>query len=221
MSSFRATLIAFVLAVAGVLMTAVAVHAAMDATLSSNHGRPGDWILLLTDDHGASWNYDDLSTEGRQPIYLAAVGGGFPVGSDFSRACGGSDSQSVGKFEWRRNRGGVAFAVPNLPLGDYYLFMSTRGQCWRVGGSVDGAHGPLVLTIGNVSAENQVIAAGWTPDSLGPAQQPRRPESPGPSPAIIGALVAIVAAISAARLWLRRRNERLRPRTGRDDHLRH
>jgi hypothetical protein len=190
MNFFRATTLAFLLAIVMVLMTAIAAYAAMDATLSSNHGRPGDRILLLTDDHGSSWNYDDLSSEGRQPLYLAPVA----VGTDFSAACGGSGSQSVGRFEWRRNRAGVAFPIPNLPQGDYYLFMKTRGQCWRIAGTVEGARGALVLTIGNVSADNQAAAAAWTPGSLGPpAQQPAQPPSRGPAPVIIGALVAIVA----------------------------
>jgi hypothetical protein len=180
-------------------MTAVPAYAAMDATLSSNHARPGDWILLLSDDHGSSWNYDDLSSEDREPIYLTPVA----VGTDFSAACGGSGGLQIGRFAWRRNHAGLAFVVPDLPLGDYYVFMKTRGQCWRVAGTVNGAHGPLVLTIGDVSADNQTTAAAWAPDSLGPTAQ--QIAQRGPSLLIIAALMAIVAAITALRLWLRRR----------------
>jgi hypothetical protein len=75
MKSVGPVLIALPLAVAMVLIASVTGDAAMSISLSSDHARPGDWILLLTDDHNGTWDYHRLSAAGRQAIYLAPVGG--------------------------------------------------------------------------------------------------------------------------------------------------
>jgi hypothetical protein len=177
-----------------VLMTSVTGDAAMLSSLSSDHARPGDWILVLTDDHNGTWDYHSLSAVGRQAIYLA------PVGGDDGAACTG---QSVGRLEWRGNRGGVAFRVPSLPPGVYKVFIDVvdaSPSCWVTNG----------LTIGNVAADNQAVAAGWTVDSLArPAQQPARRESSRLWLPIVGALIAL-AALSLFRLW--KRQKRVDPR---------
>ena len=149
------------------LATPINALAAMDATLSSSHARPGDTVLLLTDDHGGTGNYQGLAAENHQPIYLA------PTTGDFAQACGGPASQAVGRLEWRGNAGGVAFVVPTLQLADYWLFMETSSQCWRIGSTT----GILVLSVGNTPADNQDAAARWTADSLGPPPSPTTQQS--------------------------------------------
>lgn len=156
-----------VLAAAMALSSAISALAAMDAMLSSSHARPGDAVLLLTDDHGGSGNYQGLASENHQPIYLA------PTTGDLAHGCGGPGSQPVGRLEWRGNAGGLLFIVPSLPVADYWLFMLTSNQCWRIGATI----GILVLSIGTSPADNQDAAARWTSDSLGPptgstSQQP-------------------------------------------------
>jgi hypothetical protein len=54
MKSVRPVLIALSLAVDMVLMASVTGDAAMSASLSSDQARPGDWILLLSDDHNGT-----------------------------------------------------------------------------------------------------------------------------------------------------------------------
>ena len=190
MKSVRLVLIALSLAVAMVLMTSVPSTAAMDASLSSAHARPGDWILLLSDDHNGTWDYHSLAAAGSQAIYLA------PVSGDVGVACSG---QSVGRLAWRGNRGGVAFRVPNLPPGVYNLFIDVADaspSCWGIAGG---------LTIGSVAADNQAVAAGWTIDSLArPSQQAPSRESNGLWLPIVGALVAL-AALSLFGLWKRQK----------------
>lgn len=187
MRSVRPVLIALSVAVAMVLMAAMTGDAAMSASLSSDHARPGDWILLLSDDHNGTWDYHSLSAAGRQAIYLA------PIGGDDGAACTG---QSVGRLEWRGKRGGVAFRVPNLPPGVYKIFIDVvdaSPSCWVTSG----------LTIGSVAADNQAVAAHWTVDSLAPPSQQRPSgESNGLWLPIIGALVAL-AALSLFGLWIR------------------
>ncbi|MFI5284203.1 MAG: hypothetical protein ACHQ0J_13890 [Candidatus Dormibacterales bacterium] len=209
--SFRRSTIALAIAAVAVLMGTVTAYAAMDATLSSDHARPGDWVLLLTDDNNGKAIYDDLSAEGNQLIYLA------PTAGEFTAGCGGSGAKMVGRLAWRGNRGGVAFRVPTLPLGTYYLFMETHAQCWRIAGTVSGTHGPLVLAIGNVVADNQNGAATWSVDSLGPPQQQGPSQQPAHQPvtsAPIGQQLLVVAIVIVALLvaaatwwrWLRRRS---------------
>ncbi len=164
-----------------VLATPQTVFAAMDATLSSSHARPGDFVLLLTDDHQGTWNYELLSTKGHQPIYLA------PATGNRAEACGGPGSQLVGMLQWRGNSGGVHFVVPDLPTGEYWLFMQPDGQCWRVAAGAGASHRPLVLSIGTVPADNQDVAASWTVDSLAPSAPTleQRRTSPPHSPSRI------------------------------------
>ena len=163
----RVRLVAVVILVTvSVLATPLTAFAAMDATLSSDHARPGDFVLLLTDDHKGTWNYELLSTGGHQPIYLA------PTTGNRAQACGGPGSQLVGMLQWRGNAGGAHFVVPDLPNGDYWLFMQPDGQCWRVAGGAGPSHGPLVLSVGTIPADNQDVAASWTVDSLAPSAQP-------------------------------------------------
>jgi LPXTG-motif cell wall-anchored protein len=186
----RPVLVAVSLAVAIVLMTSVTSNAAMDATLSSDHARPGDWILVLSNDHNGTWDYHSLSSAGRQAIYLARASG------DDGTACSG---QPVGRLEWRGNRGGVAFRVPNLPPGVYNVFINVvdaSPSCWGITGG---------LTIGNVAADNQAVAAGWTVDSLSqPSQQQPNRQSNRLWLPIVGASVAL-AALSLFGLWKRRK----------------
>jgi hypothetical protein len=179
-----------------ILLTPTTALAAMHATLSSTHARPGDSVLLLTDDHNGTWTYDGLSSENQQPIYLA------PTTGDWANACGGAGSQMVGRLHWRGNAAGVSFIIPSLPLTDYWLFMETQGQCWRIVGLVGELAGPLVLSIGTVSADNQELAGRWTVDSL---PVPKRPATapPGLAPPwlaiAVGGLLVFVAAVALAR----------------------
>jgi hypothetical protein len=193
------------------LLSSVTAYAAMYATLSSDHARPGDWVLLLTDDDKGRATYGILSAEGNQPIYVA------PVSNDPAAGCGGVGSNMVGRLAWRGNRGGVAFQAPSLPARSYYLFMNTQSQCWRIG-PASASHGLLVLAIGSISAVNQDVAANWSVDSLGPPQQqqpsqaPRQeavaPASVGRPVLIIGAIVIAALLVAVAAWWHRRRNAR-------------
>jgi hypothetical protein len=164
--------VAVLVGTAMILLTPTSALAAMLATLSSTHGRPGDWVLLLSDDDQGRATYAGLSEENHQPIFLA------PTTSDPAAACGGPNSQPVGMLQWRGEAAGLAFVIPNRPLADYWLFMATGGECWRLG--VDGE--PLILTIGTSSAENQEVAKHWTVDSLPQPQQSASKPSPSATP---------------------------------------
>jgi hypothetical protein len=193
------------------LISSVTAYAAMYATLSSDHARPGDWVLLLTDDDKGRATYGILSAEGNQPIYLA------PVSDDPAAGCGGVGSNMVGRLAWRGNRGGVAFQAPSLPGRSYYLFMNTQFQCWRIG-PVSASYGPLVLAIGSIPAVNQDVAANWSVDSLGPPQQHQPSQAPrqeavasasvGRPVLIIGAIVIAALLVAVAAWWHRRRHAR-------------
>jgi hypothetical protein len=207
----RRLALALAIAALAVLMGSLTAYAAMDATLSSDHARPGDWILLLTDDNSGRAIYGDLSAEGNQPIYLA------PVTNDPTAGCGGVGSNMVGLLAWRGNRGGVAFRAPSLPARNYYLFIDTHSQCWRIGGTVSGIHGPLVLAIGSIAAVNQDVAANWSVESLGPpqqqpSQQPGQlvaaPASVGQRLLVIGAIVLAALLVALAAWWQWRRHAR-------------
>lgn len=166
MTKRRNRFVVAIVVVAATLATPVTAFAAMDATLSSSHARPGDIVFLLTDDHTGTWNYTLASSEDYQPIYLA------PTRGNPTEACGGPSSKLLGRLEWRGNAGEVVFIVPSLPSGDYSLFMETADQCWRIGGGTGAGHGPLVLSIGILPADNQDAAARWTADSLAPSPPP-------------------------------------------------
>jgi hypothetical protein len=188
-----------VLVVTTAIATPQTALAAMAATISSDHARPGDSLLLLTDDFSGSWNYDGLSEENHQKIFLA------PTSTVNGDACGGAGTQSVGRLEWRGNAAGLAFVAPNLPVGDYWLFMQTNGACWRLAGETGASFAVLVLSIGSISADNQDVAAQWTVDSLpalpGSKPQPPRISTP-PRPAvplwleIFGACALVLLIIS-------------------------
>lgn len=149
------------------VLTSMPVFAAMDATLSSDHARVGDQVLLLSDDHKGVALYWELSSENHQHLYLGPT---TITASD--QGCGAAGT-AVGQLEWRGNASGLSFTVPPLPDGDYWLFMETSGQCWRLGGGNAGTGHVLGLRIGSVPADNQEMAKEWTPDQLGPpASQP-------------------------------------------------
>jgi hypothetical protein len=182
-------------ATAMLLLTPVTAVAAMDATLSSAHARPGDSVLLLTDDHNGAGNYGSLASENHQSIYLAST---TAAGNWSADGCTGAGYQMVGQLQWRGNAGGLALSVPSVPPGDYWLFMKTHEQCWRIGGSNQGDHGPLVLSVGNTPADNQDVATRWTPS---PA--PSSGRSGGiPWMTVIGAGVLALLTLAA---WRRRR----------------
>jgi hypothetical protein len=197
----RLICLAVLVAAAIVLVTPTTALAAMIATLSSTYAQPGDSVLLLTDDQKGSWTYEGLSSENRQPIYLS------PTTSDPATACGSPTSQMVGRLQWRGNSAGVSFIVPNLQAADYWLFMETNGQCWRVAGLVGRLAAPLVLSIGTTPADNQDVAKHWTVASL-PLPKQSATISPGlkqtsagpPWLAIAaGGLLVFVAAVAVAR----------------------
>jgi len=120
----------------------------------------------------------------------------------------------VGRLEWRGNAAGVSFIVPNLPLVDYWLFMETHGQCWRVAGLVGRVPAPLVLSIGAMPADNQEAAKHWTVESLPlPIQSPQTntsSNSPTPFFAIIGGIFMLTILILGLRL------QRLRAQSSRN-----
>jgi hypothetical protein len=200
----RLIFVAVLVDVAIVLLSPTTALAAMIATLSSTHARPGDSVLLLTDDQKGTWRYEGLSSEYRQPIYLA------PITGKPADACGGAGSQMVGQLQWRGNAAGVTFIVPNLPLADYWLFMETNGQCWRVGAMVGRLAQPLVLSIGTTPAENQDVVKRWTVDSLpSPKPVPQTTSSsstPQPLFAIIGGIFMLTVLV----IGLRRQRFRAR-----------
>jgi hypothetical protein len=176
-----------------VLLSPISAVAAMDATLSSTHARPGDSVLFLTDDHSGRGRYGGLSAEDQQPIYL------IPRTSEFNAtACDGPSSWMIGKLQWRANAAGLAFVVPQLPLADYWLFMKTQGQCWRVGGQTGGSHGPLILTVGTTPADNQDVARRWTVDSLATPKPLAEHSSPGRTWLGIAGVLLLVAIVFVA-----------------------
>src|SRR5258708_4858167 len=122
----RLILVAVLLVAAIVVLTPITALAAMYATISSDHARPGDSVLVLSEDfHGAS-DYTGLSDENHQAIYLA------PTTSPPAAACGGPSSHMVERLHSRGNAAARAFIVPNIELEDYWLFMEARRQCCRL-----------------------------------------------------------------------------------------
>src|SRR5713226_5530216 len=64
---------ALALAAATFVALAVPALAAIGATLSSSEGRPGDLIVLTTDNHGNPYVYGGLEFNGAQPVYLVGT----------------------------------------------------------------------------------------------------------------------------------------------------
>jgi len=203
--SMRIVVVVLVAAMAS--LTPITAFAAMLATLTSSHAQPGDSVLLLTDDQRGSWGYEGLSSEDHQPIYVS------PTSNNPADACGGPGTEMVGRLQWRGNAGGVAFVVPSLPLGDYWLFMLTSGQCWRLAGATGTGRTAsvqiLVLSIGSVPADNQDAAKTWTVNALA-TPTPEPPRSPGALnstastfpwfSAAVGGLLALLAVLAVWRI---------------------
>lgn len=130
------------------LAMAVPALAAMDATLSSAVARPGESVVLTTDDHGHPYAYGDLAA-GNQPVYLVSTS---DLDKEVARygfqRCPAPEQRYLGKLTWVGDSGTLSFKVPNVSSGEYYfelLVSSSSPQCWRIG---DGAGPrPLMLTV--------------------------------------------------------------------------
>lgn len=194
--------VALLLDAAMLLLTPMSALAAMDATLSSSHARPGDHVLLLTEDYRGTWNYDGLSAESHQAIYLAATT------SDPAQACSGPGTQMVGRLQWRGNAAGLSFIVPTVAFADYWVFMNTHQQCWRIGYQPGGLHQPLILTVGTSPADNQDVAKRWTAESLLPPKRAVPQSSSTPMLAITISSVLLLVALSLLALQLNRIRKR-------------
>jgi len=188
-------------------VTAVPAFAAMDATLSSDHARPGDKLLLLTADHNGTWNYESLASENQQSIYLASVTAS-PRKHAVDRAVQSLDASSG---EATQEASGSLY--PAFPLAEYWVFMETFGQCWRIAEPKGRTNDVIVLTIGSTPADNQEAAAAWTLDSLPRPSPPALPKphiqaAAGASVGIwwlwiVGACALLLVLLTASRRALR------------------
>jgi hypothetical protein len=139
---------AILIAVALLAGTSASVLAAMDGRLSSDHGRVGDLVQLVTDDNAGRANYSELITAGPERIYLLPVGVSPPADS-----CAADGSVPIGLLRWSASVGSLTFTIPDVSKGQYFLLMQISDQCWRIGGRrSDGSYGPLVLSVGDVPA---------------------------------------------------------------------
>lgn len=143
------------LGLAGLLAIVLAIpaNAAIFAMLSSPYGRPGDEIVLTTDDFGNHGAYRDLATHAPQPLYLIGL-------TDYSQmlahygqhVCGTPGQTRLGLLRWHGDVGSATFTIPDVPKGDYFFLINVDANaqppCWRMGGS----GGPLTLTVGDQPA---------------------------------------------------------------------
>jgi len=186
-----------------VLLTTAAVmalsplvaDAAVDATLSSDHARPRDHLLLLTDNHGGAWDYSALILQGPHDVFMA------PTTSDPGVDCGGPDSIAIGQLVWRGSKGGVAFDAPLVTSGDYWFFLLTDHECWRIGTPDRKASRIMTLRIGTDSAIHQDLAASW---ARRPNSQVPRQAYPAPVPILLFA-IATIGLVGAGTLLAKRR----------------
>jgi len=152
------------LAVAAALLLAheLPASAAIEATLSSSEGRPGELIVLTTENHGIANLYESLASAGPHLIYLASK-------ANFDREvargimpCGAPDRRSLGKLSWNSGTGSLSFRVPNVPNGDYYFIMTqaeSSRSCWRIGAPA-APFGPVVFTVKGSAAVVSPVPAG-------------------------------------------------------------
>jgi hypothetical protein len=132
----------------GLLVAAAApALAAIDATLSTTAARPGESVVLASDDHGHPYAYGDLAASGPESVYLVSAS---DLDKEIARygfqRCPAPEQHYLGKLTWVGDSGTLSFKVPNVSSGDYYfelLVPYSSPQCWRVG----GGSGPLVLAV--------------------------------------------------------------------------
>jgi hypothetical protein len=175
---------------------AVPALAAIGATLSSSEGRPGDLIVLTTDNHGNPYVYGGLEFNGPQPVYLVGT-------ADFEKEvarygvqrCGAPEQRSLGKLAWANGTGSLSFPIPNVPNGDYYFELivpNASPSCWRIG----SGSGPLLLSV-----RGSAVTASPLPSGAG---QPARGV-----PLWVGVVIAgglfLVAAVAVVIVTLSRR----------------
>lgn len=200
----RRVLLALVLATGTVLISPNSVLAAMDAQLSSSYGRVGDEIRLTTDDNGGRADYSGLSSIGPEPIYL------YPAGLDPpSGQCGAGSAVQVGILTWSHGQGTLAFHIPPVAFGNYFLLMQVENQCWRVAGQLPShVHGPLILSVGDIPAPITSASAPTspvvpTPSGHGQQSEPSQAGQFGPLALALGAALVIVTLVAATLVFRR------------------
>ena len=118
--------------------------AAVIASLSSDHGRPGDLVRFTIPGDYAGFL-------GRVPLYLI----GFDAFDKMVAKYGQQDCSADGHILLGSVTGGtLVFAVPEVPNGQYYLEVEVKSaspSCWRVG-NVGQAIGALQFTVGDQAA---------------------------------------------------------------------
>jgi hypothetical protein len=186
----RRTGVGLAVAAALLLVHVLPVSAAIEATLSSSQSRPGDLIVLTTENHGIGNLYEGLAAEGPLLIYLARKAN---IDNEVNRGvllCGALEWRLLGKLTWVSATGSLSFTVPNVPDGDYYfMFRWTESSrsCSRMG----GRYGALVLTVeGSAEVASPVAPA---------AGQGSRGMPPW------AAMVIVVCAVVLVTVALRRR----------------
>jgi|SRR5580693_5451305 hypothetical protein len=187
------------LAWALVLALASPADAAIFASLSSPYGRPGDKVVLTTNDFGNRSAYSDLAAQTSQPVYLIGLTDYDQMLAKYGQhTCGIQGETRLGLLTWKGDVGNLTFEIPNVPKGGYFFLVDVddgaQPPCWRMGGS----DGPLTFTVGDLPARA--------------AQPPLVSNSPRPSARVVQSRSALpivggvtIAALVIALIWRWRR----------------
>lgn len=105
--------------IAAILLTVLLdkpAYAAIDVTLSGDAARPGDEVLLRTDNHGDPNLYGFLG--GRSmPVFLIAEADLSKLSESGAQVCGTSKQTRLGEMTWTNGVGLLTFKVPAVRPG--------------------------------------------------------------------------------------------------------
>lgn len=203
---------ALALLLAGIPTAAIA---AVNATLSSRQGKPGDIVVITIPSDSVLRSASPLPAFLIRPEALDRV-----IAQYGHNECSAEGPVPIGNVVWSGNTGTLVFTVPDIPRGQYYLEVEVKGyspSCWRVGdaqrrvpsGPGDGV---LVFEVLDKNADPVPVIATLAPDPVTPPASlaPQVVHSVGrqsidPYPMGLALAVSFVALVAGA-LWYVRRN---------------
>jgi hypothetical protein len=211
---------ALALLLAGIPTAAIA---AVNATLSSRQGKPGDIVVITIPSE-----FSGLQSASPLPAFLIRPEALDRVIAQYGHnECSAEGPVRIGSVVWSGNTGTLVFTVPDIPEGQYYLEVEVRGaypSCWRVGDAqrrVPGAPGDgvLVFEVLDKNADPVPLVATPAPDLVTPPGgvapesvhgAGRQPTGPFPDVLMRLALAIPVVALLAGAFWYIRRRRRSR-----------
>ena len=132
-------------------------EAAVDASITSTHGRVGNYVRLTIPP--ADSGLRAAAPNGRLPLYFISTDAFARMLAKYGGINCSADGQVLlGYVSWSGDIGTLTFAIPNVPPGTYYFEVEVSGtspSCWRVGetGPVPAGAGPLEFIVGDQPAE--------------------------------------------------------------------